>query len=144
MVPGEDPALDDAQRLGVLDRDECIELLTRHRYLGRVALIAEGRPLIFPVNYIADAESAVFCTAAGTKLDAIGSGAEVSFEIDDHEPLYHSGWSVLVKGRATVVTDERELARLRAGRLRPWVRGARANWIRIQIAEISGRRLPGT
>ena len=138
----EDPALDEAQQLGVLNRSECVELLTRHRFLGRVGLIADGRPLIFPVNYIADADAVVFCTAAGTKLDAIGGGAEVVFEIDDHEPLYHSGWSVLVKGRAQVVTDEREVARLRAGRLRPWVRGARANWIRIEIGEITGRKLP--
>jgi nitroimidazol reductase NimA-like FMN-containing flavoprotein (pyridoxamine 5'-phosphate oxidase superfamily) len=141
-VGGDDPALDGGQPLLVLGRDECIDLLTKHRFLGRVGLVADGRPLIFPVNYVADGESVVFCTAAGTKLDAVGQGADVVFEIDDHEPLYHSGWSVLVKGRAEVVSDESELARLRAGRLRPWVRGARANWIRVRIAEISGRRIP--
>jgi nitroimidazol reductase NimA-like FMN-containing flavoprotein (pyridoxamine 5'-phosphate oxidase superfamily) len=141
-VVADDPAFDRSQQLQVLGRDECIDLLTKHRFLGRIGLVVEGRPLIFPVNYIADRESVVFCTAAGTKLDAVGQGTDVVFEIDDHEPLYHSGWSVLVKGRAQVVTDESELARLRRGRLRPWVRGARANWIRVQIAEISGRKLP--
>jgi nitroimidazol reductase NimA-like FMN-containing flavoprotein (pyridoxamine 5'-phosphate oxidase superfamily) len=142
-VPDEDPALDEAQWLGVLERSEFLELLTPHRFLGRVGLIANGRPLTFPVNDVSDAETVGSCTATGTKLDAIGDGADVVFdEIDDHKLLYHSGRSVLVKGGAQVVTDEREVARLRAGRLRPWVRGAGANWIPIEIGEITERKLP--
>ena len=138
----DDPAADGAQRLETLDRDECLALLTRHGFLGRLGVIVDGRPEIFPVNYIADAGAVVFCTADGTKLDAIQHGRPVSFEVDEHEPLHHAGWSVLVRGPATVVTDPAELARLRDGPLHPWVRGARANWIRIEIADISGRRLP--
>jgi nitroimidazol reductase NimA-like FMN-containing flavoprotein (pyridoxamine 5'-phosphate oxidase superfamily) len=140
-VPADDLAFDGSQ-LRVLGRDDCLELLTKHRFLGRIGVVVAGRPLIFPVNYIADAESIVFCTAPGTKFDAVRRGADVVFEIDNHDPLHHSGWSVLVKGRSQAVTDKSELARLRTGRLRPWVRGARINWIRIRIDEISGRRLP--
>jgi len=139
----DDPASDGARRLEVLDRDECLSLLTRQGFLGRVGVVVDGRPLIFPVNYIADRRAVVFCTAAGTKLDAIAHASPVTFEVDDHQPLHHAGWSVLVQGPATVVTDEEELARLRDGPLHPWVRGARASWVRIEIAEISGRRLPG-
>ena len=125
----------------MLDRTECIELLTGHAFLGRLGVVIDGRPLIFPVNYIADDEALVFCTAGGTKLNSIVGGAAVVFEVDDHVPLRHSGWSVLVQGRAEVITDPTELARLQLGPLQPWARGARANWVRIELEEISGRRI---
>ena len=139
----DDRLADGAQRLETLDRDTCLALLTGHGFLGRLGVIVDGHPEIFPVNYVADASAIVFCTAAGTKLDAIEAGSPVTFEVDDHQPLHHAGWSVVARGPAAVVTDPDELARLRAGPLRSWVRGARANWVRIEIAEISGRRLPG-
>ena len=142
MSGNDDPGLDEAQRLESLDRDECIELLAHHRFVGRLAVVVDGRPLIFPVNYIVDHDSVVFCTASGTKLNAVVSGADVAFEVDDSVPLHHSGWSVLVRGYAEVITDPGDLARLRHGPLRPWAKGARANWVRISLDEISGRRIP--
>jgi uncharacterized protein len=89
-----------------------------------------------------DGGAVVFCTAEGTKLNAVVGGADVAFEVDDHRSLRHSGWSVLVRGRARIVTDKADLAHLRAGPLRPWAKGARANWIRISLDEVSGRRIP--
>jgi nitroimidazol reductase NimA-like FMN-containing flavoprotein (pyridoxamine 5'-phosphate oxidase superfamily) len=138
----DDPELDEAQRLEVLDRAGCIELLARHRFVGRLAVVVDGRPIILPVNYIFDDDSVVFCTAIGTKLDAVMGGADVAFEVDDSVPLHHSGWSVLVRGRAEAITDPGEVARLGHGPLRPWAKGARANWVRISLDEISGRRIP--
>jgi nitroimidazol reductase NimA-like FMN-containing flavoprotein (pyridoxamine 5'-phosphate oxidase superfamily) len=84
----------------------------------------------------------VFCTAGGTKLNAVVGGADVAFEVDDSVPLRHSGWSVVVRGPAEVITDPGEVERLRRGPLRPWAKGARANWVRIRLDEISGRRIP--
>jgi uncharacterized protein len=138
----DDPGLDEAQRLEVLDRAACVELLAHHRFVGRLGVIVDGRPIILPVNYIFDGDSVVFCTASGTKLDAVVAGADVAFEVDDSVPLHHSGWSVLVRGHAEVISDPGDLARLRHGPLRPWVKGARANWVRISLDEISGRRIP--
>jgi uncharacterized protein len=142
-VSGDDDRdLDEGQLVEVLDRATCIELLARHRFVGRLGFVVEGRPIILPVNYLFDDDAVVFCTASGTKLDAVVGGAEVAFEVDDSVPLRHSGWSVLVRGRAEVVTDPAEVARLRHGPLRPWVKGARAQWVRISLEEISGRRIP--
>lgn len=138
----QEPDIDEAQRLEVLDRDECIELLTHESFVGRLGLIVDGRPLILPVNYMVDRGTVVFCTAEGTKLNAIVGGADVAFEVDEHRSLHHSGWSVLVRGRAEIVTDKADLAHLRAGPLRPWAKGARANWVRISLDEVSGRRIP--
>jgi nitroimidazol reductase NimA-like FMN-containing flavoprotein (pyridoxamine 5'-phosphate oxidase superfamily) len=141
MGPNE-PAVDEGQPLEVLGRDECVELLTHGSFVGRLGLVVDERPLVLPVNYTVDRGTIVFCTAGGTKLNTIGAGAHVAFEVDDSRSLHHSGWSVLVRGRAEVVEDEADLAHLRAGPLRPWARGARARWIRIPLDEISGRRIP--
>jgi uncharacterized protein len=138
----DDQELDEGQLVEVLDRATCIELLARHRFVGRLGFVSEGRPIVLPVNYVFDDDAVVFCTARGTMLDAVVGGADVAFEVDDSVPLHHSGWSVLVRGRAEVVTDPSEMARLRHGPLRPWVKGARANWVRIRLEEISGRRIP--
>lgn len=126
-----------------LDREECLRLLRDEAYVGRLAFILDGRPMVLPVNYLADGESVVFSTGAGTKLSAV-RGAPVAFEIDHSRPLYHSGWSVVVRGVAREVTDPHELERLRRGPLRSWARGTREHWVRISVDEVTGRRIPGT
>lgn len=141
MTDGDPPDIDEGQPLDVLDRQECIQLLSHESFVGRLGIIVDGRPLVLPVNYIVDGDAVVFGTGAGTKLNAIVGGADVAFEVDDSRSLHHSGWSVVVRGRAEIVTDAAEVARLRAGPLRPWVRGARANWVRIPLDEVSGRRI---
>ncbi len=74
-----DPALDEGQRLEILDRAACMELLARHRFVGRLGFITDGRPIILPVNYVVEGDSVVFCSAAGTKLSALEAGADVAF-----------------------------------------------------------------
>jgi nitroimidazol reductase NimA-like FMN-containing flavoprotein (pyridoxamine 5'-phosphate oxidase superfamily) len=142
MSASGEPEIDEGQPLEVLDRDLCVELLTHGSFVGRIGLVVKGRPLVLPVNYTIDRETIVFCTAAGTKSNAITDGADVAFEVGDSRSLVHSGRSVVVRGRARLVEDEADLAHLRAGPLRPWARGARANWVRIALDEVSGRRIP--
>jgi uncharacterized protein len=137
-----DPVLDEAQGLEVLDRAACIELLAHHRFVGRLGFMIDGRPIILPVNYIFADNSVVFCTAGGSKLTAVADGADVAFEVDDSVPLHHSGWSVLVRGHAEVISDPGAVERLRRGPLRPWAKGTRVNWVRISLDDISGRRIP--
>jgi len=141
-VTRQDQEIDEGQPLEVLGRDECVELLTYGSFVGRLGLIVDERPLILPVNYMVDRGTVVFCTAAGTKLNAIVGGADVAFEVDEHRSLRHAAWSVLVRGRTEIVTDKADLAHLRAGPLRPWAKGARANWVRVPLDEVSGRRIP--
>ena len=131
-------------RVHELSRTESIELLQLHAYVGRVSFVVDGRPLILPVNYLADDESIVFSTEPGTKLSAVGAGAPVVFEVDDSRPLYHAGWSVLVKGTAREITDEDELDGLRRGPLHSWATRSTQHWVRISMDEVTGRRIPGT
>jgi nitroimidazol reductase NimA-like FMN-containing flavoprotein (pyridoxamine 5'-phosphate oxidase superfamily) len=88
-----------------LSEVECRELLSRQA-LGRVGITSGGLPLILPVHYLYDDGVIVFRTGAGTKLGAAASGDVLAFEVDAYDPESGRGWSVMVLGRATVVTTE--------------------------------------
>ena len=94
----------DRNGLEVLDRAECIRLL-RTVSLGRIGITAGALPTILPINFRVDGERILFRTGVGTKLDAATRGAVVAFEADDFDPMYHSGWSVVVTGIAREVED---------------------------------------
>ncbi len=128
-------------RVHQLTRAEALELLQFHAFVGRIGFVVEGRPLILPVNYLADDDSIVFCTEPGTKLSAIGGGARVVFEVDESRPLDHAGWSVLVKGTAHEITDDSELDELRRGPLHSWATRSSGHWVRLSIDEVTGRRI---
>jgi nitroimidazol reductase NimA-like FMN-containing flavoprotein (pyridoxamine 5'-phosphate oxidase superfamily) len=127
-----------------LSREECLRLLQYESYVGRVAFIAEGRPMILPVNYLADDKAVVFSTAPGDKLTNLREAAPVAFEVDAIRPLYNSGWDVVVQGTAMEILDPDELELLRRGPLKSWATSAAEHWIRITIEDISGRRLSET
>ena len=123
-----------------LTRSECFALLSGER-LGRVAVIDDQGPAIFPVNFVLDRHMVVFRTDEGTKLDAACRGSRVAFETDGTDAVARTGWSVLVRGEAIEVSDPAELARLRRLPLAPWAPGAKAHYVRILPARLTGRRI---
>ena len=123
-----------------LTKSECFALLSGER-LGRVAVVDEQGPAVFPVNFILDRHMVVFRTDEGTKLDAAVRGSRVAFEIDGADEAARAGWSVLIRGEATEVTDPAELARLRKLRVSPWAPGAKTHYVRILPAKLTGRRI---
>ena len=136
MTPGRATVVEE------LHRDECLELLQYNSHVGRLGFIVDGRPMILPVNYLAQETFLVFCTSTGTTLSST-DGAPVVFEVDGVRSLYRSGWSVLVQGVAHAVSDPEEIERLRRGPLKSWANPGPQQWIRVSIDEISGRRIPG-
>lgn len=123
-----------------MERAECVQLLARGSYLGRVAFVRDGLAHVIPVNYVVDAEAVMLRTAEGTSLSGL-EGQAVAFEVDETTPMRHSGWSVLARGTAGRVTDEATLTHLRHSTLRAWGRRAADCWIRIPIESITGRRI---
>jgi nitroimidazol reductase NimA-like FMN-containing flavoprotein (pyridoxamine 5'-phosphate oxidase superfamily) len=123
-----------------LTKSECFKLLARE-HLGRVAVVDDRGPVVFPVNFVFDRHMVVLRTDEGTKLDAAIKGSRVAFEIDGADPATRTGWSVLVRGEAVEVTDPAELARLRRLPLRPWAPGGKAHYVRILPAALTGRRI---
>lgn len=77
----------------------------------------------------------------GTKFDAAVHKSYVAFEVDWVEPTWQIGWSVVVRGQARVVTEPEELERVRRVPLLPWAEGDKENFVSIDAALISGRRL---
>jgi nitroimidazol reductase NimA-like FMN-containing flavoprotein (pyridoxamine 5'-phosphate oxidase superfamily) len=122
-----------------LTQHQCAERL-QHAAFGRVALSSGALPVILPVHFALLDGDPVFRTDPGTKLMAASAGAVLCFEIDEHDPVLHTGWSVLVTGRAEVITDPVELAAAAALPLRPWI-GAGTAYVRIRTAAMSGREI---
>ena len=123
---------------------EC-ERLLRGAELGRLGVVVDGRPEIFPVNHVFDevTHTVVFPTNAGTKLHAALDGPFVAFEVDGLEADPPSGWSVLVVGRAEEMSDADEIRRVSAQRKAIWRTGQRVQWIRIRADHTTGRRIYG-
>jgi uncharacterized protein len=123
-----------------LTRTECFSLLARE-HTGRVAVVDDQGPVMFPVTYILDRHMVVFRTGGGAKLDAAGRRSRVAFEIDGTDAATRTGWSVVVRGEAVEVTDPGELARLGRLPLHPWAPGAKSHYVRILPARLTGRRI---
>jgi len=90
-----------------------------------------------------DGQAPVFITARGSKLSAAEGQNLVAFEADEYDERTHSGWSVLVNGRAQAVYEDAEIQRLSRLGLHSWVTAVeRPFWIRIRPTSISGRQTP--
>ena len=129
-----------ARQLHELTRSECFELLAGG-HLGRLAVVDDRGPVVFPVNYVLDRHTVVFRTEEGTPLHAASRGSRVCFEVDGTDESTHTGWSVVIRGEVTEVTDKAELARLRDLPLQVWAPGARNRYVRILPAVLTGRRV---
>ena len=122
--------------------EECADLLAAAT-LGRLGVVIDGRPEIFPVNHVYDRQSGcvAFPTNARTKLHGALDWPWVAYEVDGVGPGDEGGWSVLVVGRAEEITDADEIARLAAQRHVLWRSGDSAHWVRIVASKVTGRRI---
>jgi len=127
-----------------LTEHECRDRL-RLTPFGRVALSQGALPVIFPIHFAMLGPDPVFRTDPGTKLMAASAGQVLCLEIDEIHPVLHTGWSVLVTGRADVLSRPEDLEAADALPLRPWIGVGRA-YVRIQASMVSGReiRQPGS
>src|SRR5687767_10927023 len=126
--------------LELLTEEEAVDLL-RSADFGRVGVTIRALPAIFPVNYCMIDDDIVFRTSEGSKFNAATDGAVVAFEVDDHDPVTKSGWSVLVVGRSEVVHDLEMTFRVLDSGLEPYADGPRTSIVRITPVFVSGRRI---
>lgn len=127
--------------LEVLDETTCWELLRSHPHrLGRLAFVDEGRVTVLPVNYRVDDLGVVFRSEVDTVLASLPDGTSVGFEVDQVDPTWREGWSVLLEGALeTLDGDDREAA-AQSG-LEVWAPGERSCYRRVRVERISGRRI---
>lgn len=134
----------DRNGLEILDRDECLRLLATAT-LGRIGVTSRSLPTVLPVNFTLGGERILVRTGAGSKLDAATRNAVVAFEADDFDPMYHSGWSVVVTGVTSEISDPVELEMLRSVPLARWAPDPGSRVIAISTEFVSGRRVvPGS
>jgi uncharacterized protein len=128
--------------LVTISEDECAEHLGASE-LGRLAVIVDGRPEIFPVNHVFDRATGTiaFPTNVGSKLHGALAWPFVAYEVDGLEPDAAGGWSVALVGRAEAIEDREVIDRLAAARREVWRSGEMVRWIRIVPEKLTGRRI---
>ncbi len=109
--------------------------------LGRVGLSSGALPTVLPVNFLLHDGRILIRSGRGTKLDAALRDSVVAFEVDDFDPIYHSGWSVVVTGVATALHDPAELAAVERLPLPHWAPEAPGHVVAISTELVTGRRL---
>ena len=133
----------DRNGLEMLGRDECLGLLAGTT-LGRIGLTSGALPAVLPVNFWFDGAQILIRTGTGTKLAAATHDAVVAFEIDDMDPVWHTGWSVMVTGIAHHITEPRELERVAELPIARWAPRGGGHVVAIAPELISGRRIRPT
>ncbi|MFH8798826.1 pyridoxamine 5'-phosphate oxidase family protein [Streptomyces sp. NPDC017936] len=126
-----------------LDRQECLRLLTKVP-VGRVVYTRHALPAVLPLNFSLDTDASVLlCTSPDSDLVRAVDGVVVAFEADEFDAAGRSGWSVVVTGRATVVTDPDEHERLSQAGPVSWMPPRDAVFVRIESEMVTGRELRG-
>lgn len=124
---------------GILTIDQCWELLN-DAAVGRLALIVDNHPEIFPVNYVLERRSIVFRTDGGIKLWGAMIAKPAAFEIDGYDPHTEEAWSVVARGDTEVIHDVEEKAAADALNLEPWHPGRKDHYVRLSPRALNGRR----
>jgi nitroimidazol reductase NimA-like FMN-containing flavoprotein (pyridoxamine 5'-phosphate oxidase superfamily) len=128
-------------RFEELSVQECRELLGTTT-VGRVGFTSSRGQVILVVNFSFRDGFVFFRTAATGPLAELAGGVDdVAFEIDHHNTLRRSGWSVLLNGStAAVDADEVQLSSADSSQPQPWAAGERDVLVRLSPRIISGRR----
>ena len=123
-----------------IPEEECRSLLAAAT-IGRVAVVVDGRPEIFPVNHVVDSTTGdvAFATRPGTKLHGCLDWPWVAFEVDGTEP--DGGWSVALVGRAEEVGDDEVVHGLGVLGDERWAADPQMRWVRIVPDKLTGRRI---
>ncbi len=121
-----------------LTRDECLELL-HDTGTGCLAFASDGAPKLRPVNFIVDDWSIIVRTGEGQILDAAREGRHASFQVLGTNGFEHTGASVNVAGKLEELETNELLLALP---LRPWASGQRDRFVKLSVAQLSGRRIP--
>ncbi len=127
--------IDRATGMSRLSRSECWTLLAGPA-VGRLGIVVDGAPEVYPVNYVVDGETVVYRADGASRLDVVADEPAVCFQIDAFDTDAHHGWSVLVKGHARRLPDP-------GAHLPPVATPATpaAHWVRITPHEVSGRKI---
>ena len=127
-------------RIATLVAYDCWTLLEQAE-IARVAWQGPDGVAIVPVNYAVVDGGLWFRTDPGSALARQCEGRRVVVEVDRIDSTTRGGWSVVVAGVAELV-DAMDVPDMLVG-MQIWPSGPRSLFIRVDAAEVSGRRLWG-
>ncbi len=117
---------------------ECWRLLEQ-RELGRLALDGiDGKPDVFPVNYLVHNGNVFIRSAPGSKLVDIAANPAAAFEVDGEFAAFR--WSVIIRGTAHRLDVDAEIHESGVLDLTSWSPTGKHNFVRITPTLITGRR----
>lgn len=120
-----------------LTEDESWEKLSSVA-LGRLVTRIANAMFIFPVNFVTQRGTVLFRTAEGSKLFSAAVSDEVLFEADDYTSS--TGWSVIVRGTAEVLSGASQIEEAEQAALLPWVATTKLRYVRITPTVTTGRQ----
>jgi hypothetical protein len=127
----------------MLSKAQCWTLL-KGQVVGRLAVVIDDHPEIFPVNYAVNNGSVLFRTADGAKFLAATGDTPVAFEIDGYDAITEQAWSVVLRGIGQELHRDSGPAGSKGPPLQPWQGGNKEHLVRINTLDLSGRRFPVT
>lgn len=138
------PSAPAVRRRVALTREESLHLLASAPF-GRIGAVDAGAPVMRPVNHLIVDGCVIVRTRRGSVLAALAAsggagGVAAAYEADQIDPATHTGCSVIVTGRMSLVADPREAARYRL-LLHPWVDQVSDRVLCLRPEAITGVRL---
>jgi hypothetical protein len=119
-----------------LPTEECWQLLMS-RPVGRLAWSGPHGPTVIPVNFTADGQNVLIRTKAYSEAARECDDTMVAFQVDSFDEEARQGWSVLVRGRAHFEYQSPTTS----GDPDVWVDGPRSLRLRVEVTEVTGRRI---
>ncbi len=135
-TPGEGITMNDVPSSEPMDVEESWNLLMRSG-MGRLATAAGSQADIFVVNYLVHERTILFRSAPGSKLVELDEAPVVAFEVDGYDAKRY--WSVVIRGTAELMTDQREIIRTGVLELVSWSPSDKREFVRIVPIAVTGR-----
>jgi hypothetical protein len=95
--------------------------------------------VVFPVNYQLIGHAIVFLVGGGSQRDAAMHHKDATFEVDESDSNFQTGWSVMVFGKLRIyeeLTDQDDMSRFTH---RPWAEGVKQHALVIEPHAVTGR-----
>lgn len=109
--------------------------------LGRLAVEGiDGRPDLFPLNFLVHDGNLFVRSAPGKKLRSITEHPDVAFEVDGVDERFH--WSVVIKARAERMDTDADIEASGILELISLSPTPKHNFLRLTPVAVTGRRFP--
>jgi hypothetical protein len=109
--------------------------------LGRLAIQnIDGRPDLFPLNYLVHEGSVFMKSAPGAKLRSLAGHPDVALEIDGVDGAFQ--WSIVIRGHAMRMDTDADIEASGVLTLASDSPTAKHNYVRLVPDTATGRRFP--